>query len=56
MSLISGLDIVLTYVSKLLFEPDDSTEDMTDWKVVKNIEDYDFVKRRTGVYIVLYSK
>jgi hypothetical protein len=59
MSLISGLDIVLTYVSKLLFEPDDSTEDMTDWKVVKSIYDYDFVKRRTGVYMVngvLHSK
>ena len=40
------------HMTRYGFEPDDTTEDMTDWKVVKIIEDYDFVKRRTGVYMV----
>ena len=34
------------------FEPNDTTEDMNDWKVMNGIEDYDFVKKRTGVYMV----
>ena len=33
------------------FEPDDTSEDLTDWKIVQIVEDYDFITRRTGVYL-----
>ena len=34
------------------FEPEDITEDISNWRVIRIVEDYDFVKRRTGVYLV----
>lgn len=33
------------------FEPDDVTEVSSDWKVVEVLEDYDYITRRTGVYL-----
>ena len=44
--------IQMYHLTRYGFEPDDTTEDMNDWNVVKIIEDYDFVKKRTGVYMV----
>ena len=33
------------------FEPDDVSVSYSDWKVISIIEDYDFITRRTGVYL-----
>ena len=33
------------------FEPDDVTVSYIDWKVISVIDDYDFITRRTGVYL-----
>ena len=44
--------VQLYHMTRYGLEPDDTTEHATDWKVLKIIEDYDFIKRRTGVYLV----
>ena len=40
------------HMTRYGFEPEDTSEDIKKWKVVRIIEDFDFVKRRTGVYLV----
>ena len=44
--------VQLYHMTRYGLEPDDATECIKDWKVVKIIDDYDFIKRRTGVYLV----
>ena len=44
--------VQLYFMTRYGLEPEDTTEDMTKWKVLKIIEDYDYVKRRTREYLV----
>ena len=43
--------VQLYHLSRYGFEPDDLTEEAKDWKISKIIEDYDFITKRTGVYM-----
>lgn len=37
--------------SRYGFEPEDLTSEICDWKITTTIEDFDFISRRTGVYL-----
>ena len=37
--------------SRYGLEPEDCTSEISDWKVTKKVEDFDFIRRRTGVYL-----
>ena len=43
--------IQLYHLTRYGFEPDDLKDALKDWKVVSEIEDYDFITKRTGVYL-----
>ena len=43
--------VQLYHVTRYGFEPDEVTEPLEDWKVLSVIEDYDFITKRTGVYM-----
>ena len=49
--IVNATTVQLYHVTRYGFEPDDTTEDLSDYKVVQIIEDYDFITRRTGVYL-----
>ena len=37
--------------SRYGFEPEDLTSELSDWSLVVKIEDFDFISKRTGVYL-----
>ena len=39
------------HLTRYGFQPDDLTSVISDWKLVKQIDDYDYISRRTGVYL-----
>ena len=43
--------VQLYQLSRYGFQPEDLTSVLGDWKLVTKIEDYDFIQRRTGVYL-----
>ena len=43
--------IQLYHLTRYGFEPDDLKDALKDWKVVSEIEDYNFITKRTGVYL-----
>ena len=43
--------IQLYHPSRYGLEPEDLTSEICDWKITKQIEDFDFITRRTGVYL-----
>ena len=45
-------DIQLYHPTRYGFLPDEVTEKLSDWKISIDIEDYDFITRRTGVYLI----
>ena len=49
--IISSDTVQLYHFTRYGFEPDDATNCYTDWKAMFVIDDYDFITRRTGVYL-----
>ena len=43
--------VQLYHVTRYGLEPDDVTETLSDWQIVTLVDDYDFITRRTGVYM-----
>ena len=43
--------VQLYHLTRYGFEPDDLSSSVKDWKFVTKIDDYDFIQRRTGVYL-----
>ena len=43
--------VQLYHVTQYGLEPDDVTETLSDWQIVTPVDDYDFITRRTGVYM-----
>ena len=39
------------HLTRYGFQPDDLTSVISDWKLVEQIDDYDYISRRTGVYL-----
>ena len=49
--IISSDTVQLYHFTRYGFEPDDATNCYSDWKAIFVIDDYDFITRRTGVYL-----
>ena len=43
--------VQLYHLTRYGFEPDDLSSALKDWKLVIKIDDYDFIQKRTGVYL-----